>query len=158
MEIAFLILRILLAAALYIFLGLAIWVLWRQLRYEAQKSHEILAPPIVLEWIEDRMETRGYRQTEVIIGRQPGCDLRLKDKTISAKHARMSFHHGQWWAEDLHSKNGTFLNDERLTTAMVLTNGDAVRCGSVHLNVKIGNNLTDMSLNRTSESQEQTEL
>ena len=49
-----------------------------------------------------------------MIGRDTHCDLSVMDEALSAHHARITFHHGQWWLEDLNSTNGTFLNREKL--------------------------------------------
>lgn len=137
MEIAFLVLRILLAAAIYAFLGWALWLLWSSLKQQAVKGSAATIPELTL--LVDLGEPQTYRfsRGEVVIGRQPGCELRLQEGTISARHARLSFHDAQWWAEDLHSRNGTFVNEERLTAPVVLARADVLRCGSVKLVVEI---------------------
>jgi pSer/pThr/pTyr-binding forkhead associated (FHA) protein len=137
MEIAFLVLRFLLAAALYAFLGWALWLLWSRLRQQAVRPRTPQIPGLTL-----TLQTREGRvfhtvRPEVMIGRQPGSDLRLEEGTISARHARLAYHHGQWWAEDLHSKNGTFLNARRIEAPLVLASGDALRCGELTLSVEI---------------------
>jgi pSer/pThr/pTyr-binding forkhead associated (FHA) protein len=61
----------------------------------------------------------------------------LDDKAVSALHARLSFHHGQWWAHDLGSRNGTRLNGQRLDAPTVLTTGDEIRCGAARMLVTL---------------------
>lgn len=82
-------------------------------------------------------ESRSFQQAEVILGREMGSDYLLDDPTVSAHHARLSFHHGHWWAEDLNSTNGTTLNGERLSTATVLVDGDVLQLGAVTVTIKI---------------------
>jgi pSer/pThr/pTyr-binding forkhead associated (FHA) protein len=74
----------------------------------------------------------------VLIGRDEHCDCSIQHPTVSAQHARLAFHHNQWWVEDLHSTNGTFLNQSPVDTSMVLTLGDELRCGQVVLTVILG--------------------
>jgi pSer/pThr/pTyr-binding forkhead associated (FHA) protein len=74
-----------------------------------------------------------FSTPEVMIGRDPACDVALDDPTVSNNHARLSYHHGQWWLEDLQSTNGTFLNGQAVSAAQVVTGGDVVRCGQVEL-------------------------
>lgn len=137
METAFLVLRIFMAAVLYAFLGLSLWLLWTQLRLQADRTASAVFPELLLTLDEAESISYRFNRSEVIVGRQPGCDLRLQDGTISARHARLSYHHGQWWAEDLHSRNGTFLNDERLTSPIVVAGGDILRFGSITLRITI---------------------
>ncbi len=139
-EIAFLILRFLLAAALYVFLGWALWLLWTRLRQQVSKPLRSQIPSLTL--TQQSADGRLFRtaRPDVIIGRQPGSDLHLEEGTISARHARLAYHHGQWWVEDLHSKNGTFLNETRISEPLVITTGDVLRCGELSLNVDIAPN------------------
>ncbi len=73
----------------------------------------------------------------MIIGRSPNSDYPIANETVSARHARLSYHHNQWWVEDLNSTNGTYLNDERLTFPTVIISGDDLRCGRVNLSIQI---------------------
>jgi len=125
-----LILRALLAVLLYAFLGWALVTLWRDLRYQAELQAARQVRPIQLNF-EGLEHGLSFAQMEVIIGRSNNCDILLEDKTVSGRHARLAYHHGQWWLEDLSSTNGTFLNGEPVSTAVVLTDGDKLRCGQV---------------------------
>ncbi|MFU8774027.1 MAG: FHA domain-containing protein, partial [Anaerolineales bacterium] len=55
-----------------------------------------------------------------------------------AQHARLSFHHNQWWIEDMGSKNGTFLNQQFVATPLVVTSGDELLFGQVRIIVMLG--------------------
>jgi hypothetical protein len=133
--------RILLAACLYVFLGWAVLILWRDLRRQSQTLGKQKIPALKLVWMIDReSQARQFSSPEVSIGRDPANDCHLADETISARHARMVFHHNQWWLEDLNSTNGTFLNQERLDVPTVIVTGDEVRCGNVDVTVSINEN------------------
>jgi pSer/pThr/pTyr-binding forkhead associated (FHA) protein len=49
----------------------------------------------------------------------------------------LSYHHSQWWIQDLQSTNGTLLNDEKLKSATVIVSGDEIVCGQSVLIVSI---------------------
>ena len=139
-----LVLRILLALALYGFLCLALWMIWQDLKQAGIQSIQPKVPPLRVEVVTRGAApfARAFTQPEVTVGRDPVCELRVEDEAISARHAKFSFHHGQWWIEDLHSRNGTNLNQTRLKTPTVLTTGDEVRCGLVTLLVRLDGELT----------------
>jgi pSer/pThr/pTyr-binding forkhead associated (FHA) protein len=127
-----LLLRLLLAIALYAFLGWALWNLLREFKQQTDKLATQKTPAIGLSIKMDKgMESvRQFSQAQVLIGRDTKCDLSMMDEALSAHHARLSHHHGQWWLEDLNSTNGTFLNREKLTTPAVVISGDHFRCGN----------------------------
>jgi pSer/pThr/pTyr-binding forkhead associated (FHA) protein len=131
-----LILRLLMAASLYAFLGVALLVLWRDLKRQAENVVAAQSPPITL--VQDGQVSFHFTKPEVTIGRDPGCDATLEDKTVSNEHARLSFHHNQWWLEDMQSTNGTFLNEERVSAPTVVTTSDEVRCGQVVFSIQVG--------------------
>lgn len=132
-------LRIIMAVLLYGFLGWVLFLLLRDLRRESETSQARQHARITL-ILQGEPKARLYQfnQLEILIGRDPICDLEISDSAVSSQHARLSFHHNQWWIDDLRSKNGTLLNDELVTNAIVLTNNDNIRCGGATLQVKIG--------------------
>jgi len=71
------------------------------------------------------------------IGRGADSGIFLDDVTVSRKHATISFDHGFTFT-DSGSLNGSYLNNERATTA-VLKSGDEIQIGKFHL-VFISNN------------------
>jgi pSer/pThr/pTyr-binding forkhead associated (FHA) protein len=138
LETVLLVVRLLMAAALYAFVGGALWLIWKDLRQQARQMEAPDLPALsLLRTDRPQEEVFRFTRTEVIIGRERSCDCRLEDQTISARHARLASHHGQWWVEDLGSKNGTYLNQERISQAVVVTAGDELRCGQVVLRVEI---------------------
>jgi len=132
-------LRFALAIALYAFLGWALWTLWQELNQQGKKLASRKQPGITL-YInveKEKQSLRQFSQSEITIGRDTNCDLSMIDEALSAHHARITFHHGQWWLEDLHSTNGTFLNREKLTTPAVLITGDEFKCGNTDFAIRI---------------------
>ncbi|MGP2495555.1 FHA domain-containing protein FhaB/FipA [Schaalia turicensis] len=67
--------------------------------------------------------------TPIVIGRSPASTLVLEDEYASGRHARLQPSEQGWWIEDLSSRNGTFVDDERLSEPRLLHSGDVVRIG-----------------------------
>lgn len=132
-------LRLILAIALYFFLGWVLLSLWQELKQQANRLSVQKKPGITIEarLSQDKVSKSHFSQTEVMIGRDSNCDLSVMDDALSAHHARVSFHHGQWWLEDLNSTNGTFLNHEKLVVPAVVITGDEFKCGNTFFNIRI---------------------
>jgi pSer/pThr/pTyr-binding forkhead associated (FHA) protein len=133
-----LVLRIFMAALLYGFLGLAVYTLLRDLKQQGDLLAARQPPPLTLTSLADAdASSRRFTRPEIILGRETGCDFPVDDQTVSSQHARLSYHHRQWWLEDLASTNGTYLNDEPVTTPVVITHGDELRLGNLGLKIEI---------------------
>ena len=70
------------------------------------------------------------------LGRGRELDLVLGDPEVSRRHARFESQNGIVYVEDLHSRNGTFLNGRRVAEAIEIREGDAVDAGTTRLLVK----------------------
>ena len=66
----------------------------------------------------------------IILGREVGCDLLFRDDTMSRQHCKIAKRRGHLVAEDLKSKNGTFLNGVKIEKREELCDGDIVRVGN----------------------------
>jgi len=130
-------LRLLLTASLYAFLGVALMILWRDLKRQSELFPYRQPPPLELLRHEDQ-QVYHYTKAEISIGRDPACDCVINDKTVSTWHARLSYHHSQWWLEDWGSTNGTFLNGEPVSIPLVITSGDQLGCGQVLFTISVG--------------------
>jgi pSer/pThr/pTyr-binding forkhead associated (FHA) protein len=124
-------LRLLLALSLYIFLGWAFFHLWHDIKQQGALLASRKVPPISMTIFHGELapQVRHFVQPDVTIGRDPACECPVNDEAISAHHARLSFHHNQWWLEDLNSTNGTLLNQERLVMPTVIISDDEFKCG-----------------------------
>jgi DNA-binding winged helix-turn-helix (wHTH) protein len=66
---------------------------------------------------------------ETVIGREPEAGVSIDSLHISRRHARIVVSSGRAVLEDLGSKNGTYLNGQRITTPVELTEGDEIGVG-----------------------------
>jgi pSer/pThr/pTyr-binding forkhead associated (FHA) protein len=69
----------------------------------------------------------------VEIGRSKDAGVALPDPEVSRQHARLSSHDGVVYVEDLHSRNGTFLNGRRVREAIEVREGDEIDVGATRL-------------------------
>ena len=72
-------------------------------------------------------------EAPIVIGRSPACTLVLEDEYASSRHAALTPQSDGWWIEDLSSRNGTFIDDERLSSPRQLKIGDVIRIGQTTL-------------------------
>jgi hypothetical protein len=70
---------------------------------------------------------------QVTIGRAAQCQITVDDTFVSQVHARVYPHEGHYVVEDLGSTNGTYLNRNRLSGAMILQRGDRLQVGNTVL-------------------------
>jgi phosphoserine phosphatase RsbU/P len=61
-----------------------------------------------------------------ILGRHPACDIVLESGSISRQHARITNSDGNYYIEDLHSRNGTYINGRLLTERQLLKENDHI--------------------------------
>lgn len=134
-----LLLRLILAIALYAFLGWALWNLLREFKQQGDKlaAHKKPALTLLIKSEQGQESQKQFSESQLLIGRDKKCDITIMDEALSAHHARLTHHHGQWWLEDLNSTNGTFLNREKLTTPAVVITGDQFRCGNTMFGIQV---------------------
>jgi pSer/pThr/pTyr-binding forkhead associated (FHA) protein len=132
-------LRLLVGVSLFAFLGWALWLLWSDLKIQAGLLASRKVPPLSLltQADDESPQLTNFSQAEITIGRDPACECLLRDDAVSTHHARLAYHHSQWWVEDLGSKNGTKLNSEALTNPTVVISGDKIYCGHTTLTIVI---------------------
>jgi hypothetical protein len=70
------------------------------------------------------------------MGRDRSCELVLADAEVSRKHARLETQGGVVFVRDLESSNGTFLNGQRLTSAIEAREGDEIDVGATRVIVE----------------------
>ena len=62
-----------------------------------------------------------------VMGRHPYCEVILDHGAVSREHARISRNQSRYYVEDLHSRNGTWLNGKPVERKQQLFNGDVIR-------------------------------
>src|SRR5436190_12696510 len=70
-----------------------------------------------------RFELDGDR---AVIGRSADCEVPLDVPAVSRRHAAIVRERGRYFVEDLQSRNGTLLNDKRITERSPLDEGDVL--------------------------------
>ncbi|HEY5159077.1 MAG TPA: FHA domain-containing protein [Anaerolineales bacterium] len=138
-----LVLRVLLAITLDAFLVWAFVSLWHDVKQQADLLATRKIPPISLtiDRSEPGRQVRHFILPEVTIGRDPACECHVDDEAISARHARLSYHHNQWWLEDLNSANGIQLNREKIVMPTVVMSDDEFICGGTRFIISLAGDI-----------------
>ena len=74
---------------------------------------------------------------EHILGRDPDVEIFLNSAGVSRRHALITISAGRATIEDLGSKNGTFVGDQRVDGSRSLDDGDVIGIGSVKLTLQV---------------------
>src|SRR5436190_16667484 len=77
------------------------------------------------------------RKEKFLIGRAKECALRAGSEAISRRHCAIIRRETGWTVRDLGSRNGTHVNDERITTEVPLKAGDVLRVGPLIFKVAV---------------------
>ena len=134
--------RILAAVILYTFLGLAFYIIWRDLKGAAAKQNDQSAPTHLLRVVGSAGNGAVGRegvfllQPVTLLGRDPNNTIVIADSAASARHARLCHQRGVWWVEDLGSGGGTMLNEDRLSEPTPMTPGDIIGIGQLRLRLE----------------------
>ncbi len=78
------------------------------------------------------IDTQGLR-----IGRDPNNEVHLDDPDVSRHHARVILYNGALWVQDAGSRNGVFVNENRISTHKQVGPGDAVRIGTHEFRIDV---------------------
>lgn len=135
-------LRIGLAVLLYGFLAALFWMVWQDLRASARLSQaraQRLGRLVVLDsTAPDVAAGASFPLLPVSsLGRAPTNTAPLPDETASLEHALLHLRDGQWWLEDLDSRNGTRLNGAPLEQPTPIRPGDVIGIGQVKLKIEL---------------------
>jgi pSer/pThr/pTyr-binding forkhead associated (FHA) protein len=71
------------------------------------------------------INTQGIR-----IGRDPNNELHLDDPEVSRHHARVILHNGSVWVQDAGSRNGIFVNGNRVSGHKQISPGAQIQIGT----------------------------
>jgi DNA-binding winged helix-turn-helix (wHTH) protein len=72
-----------------------------------------------------------------LVGRDRDCVVRIDSATLSRHHARIVVTSGENTVEDLGSKNGTYVNGQRVDQRVALNDSDQIQFGSVTMTFRI---------------------
>ena len=72
----------------------------------------------------------------ILVGRGSDCQLVLDDDYVSTRHARVVDGPEEVYVEDLGSTNGTYVNNQRITSPTAIGFGDVVRIGRTILRLE----------------------
>lgn len=133
--VALLILRGLLAVIVYGFLGLLLFWQIRELGSAAKPTVAVPAARLMVQAGPAQGSSHPLAGVN-LLGRAADNTISLPDATVSSYHARLSFQSGQWWLEDLGSRNGTRVNGIALAGPLVVTFDDEIRLGEVCLRLE----------------------
>lgn len=83
------------------------------------------------------------------IGRRPDNDLELAEAAVSGRHAELRYEAGVWLVVDLESRNGTFLNGQRVEHQSRMSLGDILHVARRGFQVVPGQPSEDGSMDST---------
>ena len=119
----------------YAFCGQAIEAGRRSRSVGLQPDRFVEGGTAVRFWLAWKNQTFSLEEGDNIIGRDPRCEVWVDHSGVSRRHARIRIEGGESRPvlTDLESTNGTFVAGKRITEATPLTDGDAIKVGSVTL-------------------------
>lgn len=131
-------LRLLSAALLLAFLVALVWLVRRDLQQATPAGAQSQrAGTALLLGADGAVTSRFALRAVTSIGRIPGNTIVLDAGYVSAEHALLTLRDGRWWLEDLQSRNGTRLNNTRVTGVTRVSDGDIIAIGDTHLKLEL---------------------
>ncbi len=91
---------------------------------------------LVIEDDEGRKTVVPFVREEITIGRQEGNTIRLTERNVSRRHARLVRHNGSVLVEDLGSYNGIRINGEKIQGQVPIHDGDLIQIGDYDLAIQ----------------------
>jgi two-component system NtrC family sensor kinase len=98
-------------------------------RHFADGAVENKMPSLAVVQGPDHGKTFDINGSSLVIGRDPSCDVPLRDPGISRHHARLELRGDHYVLKDLGSANGTYVNGMRVSESS-LQAGDQIRLGN----------------------------
>jgi sigma-B regulation protein RsbU (phosphoserine phosphatase) len=88
---------------------------------------------ITIEGAEGRTPARVRLRSCTTVGRDEDNDISIRDTMLSRHHAEIRERNGQFYVVDLGSRNGTYVNNDRIRGERLLGDGDVVALGGTSL-------------------------
>jgi pSer/pThr/pTyr-binding forkhead associated (FHA) protein len=107
----------------------------------SQKTMEQQEPALIATLTADDGTMHPLLEETSTIGRTPANAIALRDGSVSASHARVERTAGGFVIEDVGSRNGTYVNSEKLSGKRLLADGDLLRLGKIILTFNLAADL-----------------
>jgi predicted component of type VI protein secretion system len=110
---------------------------------EIEGGKQMASQQVYLEClIEDPSSDESPRSIQVehlpsVVGRAPECDYQISNPLVSRQHCRLFEKDNKVWLCDLHSRNGTHVNGQRVTGDVPIRDGDRVDIGFLPYRVSV---------------------
>jgi DNA-binding response OmpR family regulator len=90
---------------------------------------EFVREPALLVWQDGDLIKDQWviSQTPATIGRAPDCEVQIEVRWVSRQHAHIRMEGSHYVLEDAGSKNGVFVNGQRVTSPRALEDGDRIQ-------------------------------
>jgi pSer/pThr/pTyr-binding forkhead associated (FHA) protein len=134
-----LILRIVLVAILYLIILRVVGVARREMRVaeraptSATRGKDVVGHLVVIDSGSTPLRPGARLDVEPIttIGRSPTNTIVLDSTFVSTEHTRILFRDRSLWVEDMNSRNGTLVDQNRITAPVAVTPGTILQVGDV---------------------------
>jgi adenylate cyclase len=67
------------------------------------------------------------------LGRHPKQEIQIHDRVVSKEHALITLAEDRYWIQDIGSRNGTFVNGEKIRGRTILNDNDSIRLGETKI-------------------------
>ncbi len=136
------VLRVAATLALYLFLGVLVYLLWQDYRASATRSAAQVHARGRLVVVQAEGDVVLARNSYPLLplttlGRAPTNAVVIPDSFASSEHATLTLRGRRWWLEDQSSANGTTLNGRPIEAPTVVSSGDMIGVGRVLLRVEL---------------------
>ncbi|HEU4783276.1 MAG TPA: FHA domain-containing protein [Ktedonobacterales bacterium] len=140
-----LVLRIALVAILYLVILRVVAVARREMKLveraptSVTRGKDIVGHLVVIDSGSTALRPGARLDVEPIttIGRSPTNTIVLDSTFVSTEHTRILFRDRSLWVEDMSSRNGTLVDQNRITEAVAVTPGTILQVGDVRFKFAI---------------------
>jgi len=130
---------------IYVFIFAIIRMIFKDIRGMVSREEfvAIQSSPILRVVAKDGRDNTSARNDYALdkmkntVGRSANCDIQIGDLLVSNKHFCIWFEDEEWRIRDLNSRNGTYLNGQRIEEPYLLDDGDRVRVGEMEFEFRV---------------------